>query len=93
MTIRKLLHDHGLLTDRMFDIIANDVLKDEVVDAMFEVLCADNEALKNMFTLEADTVVSDGNFLNKSKHVVKKKLLINYYGLLEGHLLNGDILA
>jgi hypothetical protein len=55
-------------------------------------ICGDNQALKNMFTLGVETKVQQGRFWEKTK-MERKNRLVNYYGLLEGHMLSGDVLA
>jgi hypothetical protein len=49
--IKLFLHDHGLLTSRMFDLIVNETLKEDVVDKIFQVLCGANDTLRIMFSL------------------------------------------
>lgn len=79
----------------MFEILTNEILKDDVIEAMFGVICGDNEALRNMFTLGVDTVVREKTFwgCKSTNQIVRSNRLVNYFGLLEGHLLNGDVIA
>jgi hypothetical protein len=45
------LDDHGLLTSRMFDLILNEIMKDDVIEKIFELLCGKNDTLRSMFSL------------------------------------------
>lgn len=101
-TIGKYLDDHGIIPQGMFNLLRNDLMKEDVIHKIFEVACGDNETLKTMFSLEVpSTQKSKSSFFSMSSTRSTESLmsiptetkLINYYGLLEGHLLSGDGIA
>jgi esterase/lipase len=53
--LRQLLHDHGIMHYKMYDMLAGQVIDDEVIDKVFdtiiEVLADGNESLKVMLSL------------------------------------------
>lgn len=91
--IRQVLHDHGILQTNIYDLLANEVIDDEVMDKLLDTITGDNESLKMMFSLEKNVPVYSKDGLFKRKRVIgmtRKDILVNYYGFLMGNLLTGE---
>lgn len=96
LNIRDLLSSLGIIHESMFDILADSIFTDEVLDKLVKFLyffSGKNESVRQMFTIdveEEETVRGDGCCRATSeKRKVHKYRLINMYGLLEGKLMSG----
>ena len=78
--IRNFLHDYGIVHHKIFDLLRKEIFTESLIEEIFSYLFADNESLKEMFTI----AVPHPNIKGFSKPQIT-----NYYGLLEAKLMRG----